>query len=516
VKIKITEKFVRIATICVVTYLVCFGIAEAFFPVRPFWNDEWRLVYNIKFKSVNALWGTLDLLQECPRIYLTVLKKISSFFDYSYTSLRLPPLVVTSGSLLFIFYLRKKIFSKSSILTYLFILVVVSSQTFTDYIVQVKQYEMDLFLCLVALWQLMTLLELSEGASVTKSKYLLLCLSFAVAPLISYVYPITAAPIFPIILLRAMSSVRDKDRNKSKYLLSLLFQLTLVSVCIVILYCIDLKHVMADDRMYISYIRACYHGVRESFIEDLWMLFSLVGSGFLFEIIFGVLGLAAFSYGIFRAAKMKMQHYSREECFRSYAILLLFVILCLFLSGKLLGGVARLTAYSVPSIAILIVILLEDVKEKYNYVKVANIIATVLFLGLFGNIISTCINTFTYVEYSRRIKTYKQVSMALKEARVNKVPLLFTDQVRGDKIYDYPPGPGRIMANTITTAQIQGVDTLCAEVILKVNPEYKVWDTIPVYLIQEMKWTGEYMKQLPEQYHSAIATDGINFVKVNR
>jgi len=498
-------------------YLLCFGIAMAFFPVRPFWNDEWRLIYNLKFKNVSQLWGTLDLLQQCPRVYLTVLKKITSSFDYSYISLRLPALVIGAVSILFCFYLKKKIFPGTRIYAYLFILILISSQTFTDYLVQVKQYEMEILLCLLALWQLITLLKICEKGPGNKYTYLLLCFSFLVAPFFSYTYPIAVAPIFPVIIFNSILSVKNKQLNKTRSLLYLYLPLILVSASIVIFYFIDVKQLMADNRMYLSYIRMLGQGKGENhFIENFWQLFSLVGSGFIYEIIFGMLGITSFFYGMYRLAKIKKRDYAREDYLKLYSILLLLLTLCLFLTGKLLGSVARLTAYTIPSISILIISFFEDLSAKYNYNKLAGILATILFIGLFGNIISTCINTFIKPGYSNKIETYWHTSKALKEARLNKIPILITDGVRGDKINEYAPVPGKISFNTITPAQIAGVDTLCTEVILKVNPEYKVWDAIPVYIIPDMKWTNEYVKQLPAEYRSAIACDGINFIKLTR
>ena len=518
--IKNPEKVVKIATIGIVIYLLCFGVAMAFFPIRPFWNDEWRLIYNLKFKNVEQLWGTLDLLQQCPRVYLTGLKKITSYFDYSYTSMRLPALVIGVASVFFIFYLKKKIFPGKAAYDYLFILILISSQTFTDYLVQVKQYEMEIFLCLLALWQLMTLLEIGEeGAIANKYKYLLLCFSFLTAPFFSYTYPIAVAPIFPVIIIWSVRALKNKQLNinRTRYLLSLYLPLAIVCASIVVFYFVDVKQLMADDRMYLSYRRMLGHEKNEHhFIENFWKLFALLGSGLMFEIVFGIMGITAFFYGIYRVGKTAKNNYSTQDYFRLYAILLLLLTLALIVTGKLMGSVARLTAFTVPSVAILIVWFLDDLKNRFCYINTANVVAAVLFLGLFGNILSTCINTFTYPEYSNRIKTYWNTSLALKQARLNKIPILFTDGVRGDVIHRDTSLPGKIDSNTITTEQITGADTLCAEVVLKVNPEYKMWDRVPVYLIPDAKWTAEYVKQLPAEIKSAIVGDGITFFKLNR
>ena len=514
-QVKNIENLVRVATIGAAIYLLCFAAAMAFFPLRPFWNDEWRLIYNIKFKDIAGLWGRLDLLQECPRTYLTALKIIGASFDYSYVSLRLPSLIIAVASVFFIFWLRKKLFPNGSVISYLFILILISSQTFTDYLVQTKQYEMDIFLCLLALWQLLTLLKYSKDGVPDKYQYLLLCFTFLIVPYFSYVYPITVAPIFPVILLTSVMQWKGAG-GKSWFSWRLFLPLLLVTVSIGIFYLIDVKNVMADKSMYLSYIRLCHNGVEPTFIENFWDLFALVGSGFAFEIIFGVLGFAAFLYGAYRLATTKVRSYTTYDYIRLYAVLLLLLILGLFITGKLIGGVARLTAYSVPSISILIISLLEDLKDRYSYPKISNTITGILFLGLFGNIISTCINSFTYPEYSTRIKTYRNTAAALKMARQEKIPIMVTEGVNGDPYEVDAAAPGRISTNNITPKQIEGVDTLAAEVIVKVNPEYKVWDTIPVYLVPDTKWAQEYVNQLPPEFKAAVVGDGINYRKVSK
>ena len=515
-RIKNPEKVVKTATVAIVIYLVCFGIATAFFPIRPFWNDEWRLIYNLKFKTVPQLWGTLDLLQQCPRVYLTALKNITSYFDYSYTSLRLPALVITVANIFFCFYLKKKIFPRRSVYCFLFILILISSQTFTDYMVQVKQYEMEIFLCLLALWQSITLLEIvDEGLSGKKYKYTLLCFSFLVAPFFSYTYPIAVAPVIPMIILYAATKNKTQE-NKTK-LLALYFPLVLVCISIVVFYFIDVRQLMADDRMYVSYLRMLGNKKNENhFVQNFWKLFALLGSGGVYEIVFGILGIAAFINGLYDFAKSTIKNFTRQDYLKLYALSLLILTLCLILSGKLMGSVARLTAFTVPSISMLIVFFLQDMKDIYGRITLARVLASIVFIGLFGNILSTCINTFTYPEYSNRIKTYRNTSLALRQARENNIPILITDGVRGDQINDPAPAPGKISSNTINASQVAGADTLCAEVVLKVNPEYKTWARIPVYIMPDAKWTSEYIKQLPAGTKSAIVGDGINFVMLTR
>jgi len=510
------HKATRIAVILSVVYLLVFGIVMACFPVRPFWNDEWRLIYNIKFRSVTQLWGKLDLLQECPRVYLTLLKWISAAFDYSYMVLRLPPLIVGMGSILFVFHLRKKFYPDNTASSYLFILILISSQTFTDYLVQVKQYEMDIFLCLLALWQLSVLLDFSFSGRIKTSTYLLLCLGFLLVPYLSYTYPINVAPMFPVVFLSAMAGRKNNPGAQRGIAARMILPLLLVAVSIAVFYAIDVKHVMADQHMYHSYQKAYYNNHKETFAEDFWNLFALVGSGFLFELIFGILGIAAFLYAIYRLAKKDYRTYVYIDYLHCYAVILIFLVLLLFATGKLIGGVARLTAYTVPSIAMLIIALLGDLGDKYGYRKPAAAIIAVLFIALFGNIVSSCINTFTYSEYKSRIATFRQTQKALTRARLDHIPFMVTDGVCGDPWNLDTPKPGVIQTHTITPRQIEGADTLCAEVIAKVNPGYKVWDSVVFYYMPDTKWINVYVGQVPKEYKAVIAGDGIHYKKYIR
>ena len=497
--------------------MLCFGVAEAFFPIRPFWNDEWRLIYNLKFKNVSQLWGTLDLLQECPRVYLTVLKKVTSYFDYGYTALRLPALVLTATSIVLAFYLKKKVFPGKSTYTYLFILILISSQTFTDYIVQVKHYEMEIFLCLLAIWQLITLLEIGERMIINNNKYLLLCFSFLVAPFFGYTYPIAIAPVFPVVIYSSVVTLRIKQSNKTSFLLYQYLPLFIVAASILTFYFIDVKQLMADKRMYASYLRMLGNQRGENhFLGNFWQLFSLVGSGCVYEIVFGILGVGSFVYGIYLLVKTEKSNYNKEYYIRLYAVLLLIITIGLIFSGRLMGGVARLTAFTVPSISILIIAFITGLRDKYNQVKQANLIAALLFVGLFGNIITSYINPFIHQDYNEKIEAYRTTYDALKLARLSKIPILITDGIRGDELHPINKLPGKIRFHTITTDQIIGRDTLCTEVILKVNPGYSVTDTIPVYLIPDIKSAGEYMKQLPSDVTTAVACDGLSFIKLPR
>jgi len=484
-------------------------MAQAFFPVRPFWNDEWRLIYNIKFKTIPELWGRLDLLQECPRVYLSILKYIGAAFDYSYTSLRLPPLLLTLANIFFVFRLRKMLYPDNAVLSYLFVLILISSQTFTDYMTQVKHYEMDIFLCLLVLWQLFVLLRIAREGLRQQGTYALLLLTVLLFPYLGYIYPIAVAQVFPVMAVALWA--RRQQENRRAVIVQVALPLVLAAISIFIFYQIDVRNVIGNKDMYDSYQRAYYHTKPETFAGDFWNLFALVGSGFVFEIVFGVLGMAAFFYGIYRLVKTKWSQYTTLQYFHLYAILLLCGVILLFATGKLVGGVARLTAYTVPSISMLLIALLSDIKDKFGRARLGWGMAAVLFLALFGNIISTCINTFTYKDYQRQITTYRNTGKALKQARMQKIPFMVSDGVGGKMQAEPAGGPGKIATNTITPDQVKGQDDLAAEVIVKVHPAYKVWDTVAYFYMPDAKWIANYVGQLPPAYKAVIAGDGIRY-----
>lgn len=519
--IKNWPKFINILTIGIIVYLFSFAFAMALFPIKPFWNDEWRLLYNIKFKTIPQLWGRLDLLQQCPRSYLTLLKEISSYFDYAYTSLRLPPLIMSCCSIGLCFYLKKKIFPNDLIYGNLFILIIIAAPTFVEYLVQVKHYEVDIFLCLLAFVQLMYLLALNARGVQNWWHYTLLCCSFLIVPFFSYVYPIVICPVFIVLFLNIIATRNANGPKTFTHYLILCFPLVLAACSIVVFYLIDIKQLMADNQMYYSYLRMLGNAENNKrYLSDFWYFFALAGSGLLFEIVFGVIGIVVFTYSIYRLYRSKLAQYTTYDYLKCYAILLIVITLGLVLSGKILGGVARLTAFTIPSVSLLIVNFLIDLKDQYHRKKWAIGITAVLFAGQCGNIISTCINTFTDKNYQWRIQTLHQTAAALELARAHKLPIMITDGLRAEHIpgHDGTPGPtpGTIRTNTIDQEQIDGADVLCAEAILKVNPAYKVWYTVTVYLMPDMKWNKLYVQQLPPQYHAAVVCDGLHYSIVSK
>ena len=76
-------------TLVTLLFIVCIGTVLVLAQIKPFWVDEWFIIYNLKTKNAAALFGQLEFMQQFPRVYLVLLKSFTSFFNYR-ASLKTP------------------------------------------------------------------------------------------------------------------------------------------------------------------------------------------------------------------------------------------------------------------------------------------------------------------------------------------------------------------------------------------------------------------------------------------
>jgi len=503
------EKIARIATLATVSFLMAIGLYMALAQLRPFWIDEWRLIYNLKFKSAPALWEPLSLTQQFPRVYLELLKAFTSSFDYSYTSLRLPALIIATVSVFLCFSLLKSLLPPGKPTRFLFVMILVSSFTFTDYIVQAKQYEMDILLSLTAIWQLLQLLQISSIGIQSKSRYLLLCISFAIVPFFSYTYPIAAAPIFIIVLAKVALLYKRKNKEKAPELVPTssggvgVLPLLISMVSIIIFYRIDVSQLMADKQMigYWQYKMMNNPFNLLSLSEKCWWLFAEVGAGFVFEILFGIVGIASFFYGLYTAFKNLFQkQLADNDLLLLYCAILLALVIALIIAGKL-PVEPKFNAFTVPAISILIITLLNKLLQTTSTRKFATGAVAILYAGVIINIYTTCYALFFDANYARRMNIYRNTEKAIQLAQAEKLPIIinpgvaFPDQIT--KVYPF-------------------LTNITADEVLKTFPSYKVNDSIPVYAINDLADVKEFMAQLPPDITTVLAGDGQEYRVIKR
>lgn len=496
------EKIVRIATIGTLSFMVVWGLVSVAAQIRPFWVDEWRVIYNLKFKDAAALWGPMDFMQQFPRVYLELIKAFSSRFGYSYTALRLPSYLAGTATILLSYRLANRLYARDHFNRFLFVMVLISCETFTKYFVQVKQYSMDLLLSLVVIWQLMELLQLNK-TSTGKGKYALLCISFLVVPWFSYSYPVAVAPVFMVIFLQGVFTLRAEGFTAVRTILARQwFPLLLGAASIGAFYVADVAQLMADKGMNEFWGHLMMdHGFNwPSFLYNFFNLFAEIGAGEIYWRLFGVLGLCSLFFGLYVCAGyIKAGVRGTAELMRMYSVLLLVFVLVLFCFGKLPVGEPRLNAFTTPAISILIIFLLDHLYKTRP--KLSRTIAVVLYIGVIGNIYTTFFASITGDAYTREMSIYKATEEAIAAAQAKNIPILITPEVA------YPYDKTR---NLPFTGNVPG------DWVLKTFPAYQVATHIPVYGISDMAGVGECMKALPPEITTVVAGNGISYQVVNR
>ncbi len=516
--IKQPAKLAKIATLASLTFLVGIGLVMAVFEVRPFWVDEWRIIYNLKTKGHAALWGPLDFMQQFPRVYLQAMKGITSAFGYSYSSLRLPSFLVGTAALAFCYRLMLKIYPNGNAVRFLFVLILASSHTFVAYFVQCKQYTMDIFLSLVALWQLLQLLQLKVQNGKPLWRYCLLCITFVVSPFFSYSYPILAVPILAIAILQtaAYKPMAAGGPAKSTFVIKLWLPLLLCLVSMGVFYTLDAAQLMKDNGMKSFWESMMMRNgfSLPHFLQSFYLIFANVGSGLLFGLIFGITGIAAFALAISNyIGNYRVAMHDTGAQLRLYAVLLIGTILLLFVAGRLPIGEPRLNSYSVAAIAILIIYLLETVLKSPKAAKAVVALTVILFLGTIGNIINSPVKSLMSSEHRKTLAIYRVLTAAIQTAQAKGLPLLVTSAAGypDEKVINFPLSS--IRAGVLcfppgyeASLHFNAPDDMPADWVLKTLPAYKMGGS-PVYAIDNINNASGYLAKIPGNYALAVAVN---------
>ena len=476
-KIKNPEKVVRRATLYTLFFMFGWGIISVIFQIRPFWVDEWRVIYNLKFKTPSELWGPLDFMQQFPRVYLQIVKWFTSIFNYNYFSLRLPSFIVGSLTMLMAWRVMRRIFPKGNFNRYLFVIILISSCTFTEYFVQIKQYTMDLLLSLLALWQFIKLIELPRNAKTNWFSYIILCISFAIVPYFSYIYPIAISPVFIIIFIQSLLRFNDKALTAYqafKYGLSQGLPLLLCFLSILWFYKIDVAQLMADKGMhnYWGHLMMQDGFSLGSFLNNFFNFFGEEGAGLVYWLLFGILGMGSFVFGLYRCIRyLHKNEIGFNELIRFYCVLLIIVVTILFLAGKFPMGEPRLNSFTIPSIAILMILFLDTFKEVKRLSKVSKVLSVILYVGVIGNIYTTFISSITGPEYCKKLCIYRATEKAIIEAQNKHLTIYITPDVA----YPYDK-----------TLNLPFQNTVPGDWVLKTFPAFDVNINIPVINIKSI------------------------------
>ncbi|PQJ10238.1 hypothetical protein CJD36_016245 [Flavipsychrobacter stenotrophus] len=493
----------RVITLVSLLFLIVIGGIMVAVEIRPFWVDEWFIIYNLKTRAAGDMFTKLEFMQQFPRTYLASLKRFTAFFNYSYSSLRLPSYLVSLFSMALVWKVMKRIFEPAVYTRYLLTLVLISSFTFLKYYVEMKQYPMDILMSVVALWQLLELLEIDKIQTGFAMRYALLCQSFAVVPFFSYTYLLAIAPVYGVLFLQAISVIRSNADVgvKSKTLIRQWVPLIIGLASIATFYNIDVRQLATDAVMYDrwNFIMLDNNHKVLSFFMSAYSLFAQVGTGDLFENVFGVLGVVSFIAGAVQVIKGWLRkEQSLDIQLRLYSILVVCVALVLFLLKKLPLGTPRLNVFTVPSITLLIIYGINSLPVKWSKVQIA--IASLLYLGLAGNVFVTYFNYFSSEEYGKQQKIYTNTTIAIQRAQSSRMPIFVL--------------PG--IAYPYETPVIDAGKPDPAIWVLQTFPAYNMQQQLPVYPIYPGKDLHDTWQKIGAGPDSALVGDGVDWRVMGR
>ncbi|MBX2905750.1 MAG: glycosyltransferase family 39 protein [Taibaiella sp.] len=486
---KSTPEIYRKATIAALLYMVSWGLIISIFPLKPFWRDEWCMLYNIKFKDADQLWGKLDFTQQFPRVYLQIVKAFTSAFDYSYQSLRLQSFLVGAAALGLTWRLARRLFTDKPE-RYLFILVIAGNPMFIDYLGQVKHYEMEMLMGLVALWQYVEILQ--PAAPSNKVRKGALYLSLVAAPFFSYTYPIAIAPALLLITLAAMQKNGLLRQRRGE---AMLFIAVSVVSCAAFYY-FDAAEVLKDTNMHnfwferVDYING---GIQKRSINT-WKFFAKTGAGALFEVVFGIACLAATISAALRVTLKRKSLPAPTRYMLQYALLLVGALIGLYMLDKIPLGQAKFTIFAAPALSL---ILAHGLKHWTGTSKkrAPGIITGILFAAMAGNILTAFLQIFTSDDYRLKLKTYHANVRAIELAKKDHIPIVVT------------PAIGLPDDITVPVPYLSMPD---AAGILKTYPDYHEKDGITIVATGKNPNKEEVMHSFPEGAKSVVLADGTN------
>ncbi len=355
---------------------------------------------------------------------------------------------------------------------------------------------MELFLSVAAVGQLVYLLALGNNERTNILLYTSFCIFMTVAPFFSYTYPIVIAPVYIVILTNLAVNALNGQKTAYPTLIKQWVPLFLSIFGITVFYAIDVVHVTADNDMR-KYWKHLIGGTAplHQLPERIFHFMAQPGSGFIFWWLFGICGIVSLI-----VITRKTLHHLRiklmlhENYMSLYGLLTILFIITLNIAGKLPLGEPRLNAFGIPSIALIVIAMLQQIGIKYK--KATTALTTVLLAGLAGNIYTTIIASFTDDKYNKRMAIYKATENAIILAQKTHTPILVTPGVAWpyDHTQNYP-----------FEGDVPG------DWVLMSWPAYPAENGVEVYAIPTMANVQEYSMRLPAGINQVIAGDGLHY-----
>lgn len=234
------SKYILLIIICGILIVESISITR----MKPFWLDEWFVIFNIKFKEIDEFFfRPLEFSQGFPRVYLSLLKYFSRTFDYSHLSLVIIPSIIQALNIIFFWHLSKEaVYRENKLKGYFLVLLFLSYKTTFVYFTQIKPYTMELFCSLLAIWQYYEFGRHFKYSRAKDFRFWIAVGILPVAPFLSYSYPIIITPLLTGLFFTFVYTGKTFDNT-----MKTLFPLALFLISIVIEYYIDIKFALSSN-----------------------------------------------------------------------------------------------------------------------------------------------------------------------------------------------------------------------------------------------------------------------------
>ena len=430
-----------------IVLLILFSIFSQIYSLiqlKAFWLDEWFILYNIKYKTYSKLFGNLFYIQQFPRVYLVIIKVLADISNYNYYILRLLPSTIQIVNIFFIaFLVRKIIFPNNENKGLLFILFFLSFQITIFYFTQLKQYTMEMFFSLLAIYYFHYLSKYYNRISIRSGSYILFLVGVFIGSFFSYTFPIVITPLLFSLFITLIYNFTYKKIDIKAFIPIIVFLISLI-----INYFTDLQYVLNNKEQYSNldeYIMSYDSTVL--LISGLYNIIRLFAYNFIFSpqnyhisfaiilylikitiIFLTLVGLIVKTKEQIVKMKTNKFNYLKSLRFREnpsiavYFLLLFILTLVLYFLKILPIGQARINYFSFLFTTYFLITGLFSIINRFKRIKYL-MITIVLFAIMFQNIRGN-LREFKNKNLLFDQEIYENVGNAIIRAQKNKLPII--------------------------------------------------------------------------------------------
>ncbi len=305
-----------------VLFVILIETYQVIFTVKPFWLDEWFIIYNLKFNRTDEIFRDLDYSQQFPRILLYSINKFSGYFNYSYQALRIPSFVAMTAAIYIYIRISSKIYI-DPLNKWVTVLCILSFKTVSQYFIQTKHYSFEILFAVLIIYQLIYITRAVKNHKI-EVNYVISTLLIPVGFFCSYTYPILIVPALVVLLIQI--------KIKSSYYIGII-PLVLSLISLLTAYSLDYSHVLSDSEMQSYWHSKIFSRANwQTGLSNIWIFFSNVGAGLVFEYLLGSLIVVGIISSFLKMNIKIFRSFDESSIIPSYFNLLFVFIIILYFS----------------------------------------------------------------------------------------------------------------------------------------------------------------------------------------